>query len=304
MGAIFDILAWAFQLVSWQRVQWVGRGLGRLGWGWTHRERRRARRHLAQAWPDRDDAWTERVARDCFEHLGALLTECLWLSRRDCEAVRSVVRVEGWHEVERARESGRAILILTGHCGNWELLGAVVSCWGLPLTVPGRQMDDPLVNRRLLALRAHFGTDTIERGTPGAARKLLRTLREGGALGMLIDQDTQVEGVWVPFFGRLAYTPIGAAEIALRQDAIVIPAFIEREPDGVHRAVFHPPLTLPADPVEATALMTRCIEEQVRRVPEQWVWMHRRWRRRPEQDEGETGRGAETSTRKTRVGRA
>ena len=293
MGATFDLLARALQLVSWPRVQWVGRALGRLGWRWTHRERERARCHLAQVWPEREEAWRERIAKGCFEHLGALLTECLWLSRRDCDAVRDVVRVEGWDRVTRARESGRAILILTGHCGNWELLAAVINCWGLPLTVMARQMDDPLVNRRLLSLRAHFGTDTIERGTPGAARKLLRTLREGGALGMLIDQDTQVEGVWVPFFDRLAYTPSGAAEIALRQQAIVIPAFIEREPDGLHRAVFHAPLNLPEDPEAATALMTRCIETQVRRVPEQWVWMHRRWRRRPEEAEEREGGTAE-----------
>jgi KDO2-lipid IV(A) lauroyltransferase len=99
---------------------------------------------------------------------------------------------------------------------------------------------------------------------------------------MLIDQDTKVDGVWVPFFGRPAFTPVAAARLALKQKAAVIPSFIERLPDGSHRAVFHPPPELPADAVAATALLTRLIEEQIRRVPEQWVWMHRRWRRRPE----------------------
>jgi KDO2-lipid IV(A) lauroyltransferase len=106
-------------------------------------------------------------------------------------------------------------------------------------------------------------------------------LRAGGSLGMLIDQDTRVEGVWVPFFGHPAFTPVGAARIALRQRAAAVPTFIERLPDGTHLARFHPPLDLPADETEATALLTRAIEDQIRRVPAQWVWMHRRWRRRP-----------------------
>ncbi|HSM12604.1 MAG TPA: lysophospholipid acyltransferase family protein, partial [Thermoanaerobaculia bacterium] len=134
----------------------------------------------------------------------------------------------------------------------------------------------------LLDLRGRFGTRTIVRGRPGAARDLLRTLRSGGALGMLIDQDTRVEGVFVEFFGRPAWTPVGAAEIAQKLGAAVHPTFIERCPDGRHRARIEPALGLPADPVAATQAMTDRIEQQIRRVPEQWVWMHRRWRRRPE----------------------
>jgi KDO2-lipid IV(A) lauroyltransferase len=90
-----------------------------------------------------------------------------------------------------------------------------------------------------------------------------------------------MEGVWVPFFGRLAYTPVGAAKIALKQRAAVVPVFIERLENGHHLVRFQPPLDLPDDPREATALMTARIEEQIRRRPEQWVWMHRRWRRQP-----------------------
>jgi len=119
---------------------------------------------------------------------------------------------------------------------------------------------------------------TINRAQPGAARRLLQTLRDGGALGMLIDQDTRVKGVWVPFFGRPAFTPVGAAEIALRRNVAVVPAFIERREDGRHLARFYPVLELADDLVEATAQMTATIEGQIRRRPEQWVWIHRRWR--------------------------
>ena len=133
----------------------------------------------------------------------------------------------------------------------------------------------------LAGLRERFGTPTIARGSEGAARQLLATLRGGGALGMLIDQDTKVDGVWVPFFGRPAFTPVGAAKIALRQKRRRHPHLHRAPRDGSHLATFHPPLDLPDDPTEATALMTAKIEEQIRRRPEQWVWMHRRWRRQP-----------------------
>jgi len=106
-------------------------------------------------------------------------------------------------------------------------------------------------------------------------------LRGGGALALLIDQDIDTEGAWVPFFGRAAFTPLAAAHLALRLDAAVVPVFAERLDDGDHLLRFLPPLQLPADPTAATAAMTAMIEAQIRRRPEQWVWMHRRWRRRP-----------------------
>jgi Kdo2-lipid IVA lauroyltransferase/acyltransferase len=268
--------------LSWRAAQRVGRTIGAMGWRLSRRDRRRALDHLALAYPDMPEPQRRRLGRDCFRHHGTTLGECLHLFHRDCGFVRSVVEVVGWEEIERAREEDRPILILTGHCGNWELLAAAINCRGLGMAVVARPLDEPDQQRRLAGLRQRFGTRTIARGSEGAARQLLGTLRRGGALGMLIDQDTKVDGVWVPFFGRPAFTPVAAAKIALRQNAAVIPTFIERLPDGRHLATFQPALALPDDPTAATALMTARIEEQVRRHPEQWVWMHRRWRRQPE----------------------
>jgi KDO2-lipid IV(A) lauroyltransferase len=233
------------------------------------------------AFPDLPPAERHRLAHACFRHQGVGLAEMLHLLSADCATVESWVDVEGWDGVAALQAAGRPILILTGHCGNWELLAALINCRGLRMAVVARRLDEEEAQELLLALRGRFGTETIERGEAGAARRLLRALRDGGALGMLIDQDTKVEGVWVPFFGRDAYTPVGAAKIALKQNAAVVPSFIERRADGRHLVRFLPALDLPDDPVAATARMTRAIEQQVRRVPEQWVWMHRRWRRRP-----------------------
>jgi KDO2-lipid IV(A) lauroyltransferase len=267
--------------LSWPAAQRLGRVIGALGWRLSRRDRRRTLEHLALAIPEMPEPERRRLGRDCFRHHGTTLGECLHLFHRDCRFVLSVVELRGWEEAETARDEGRPVLILTGHCGNWELLAAAINCRGLGMAVVARPLDEPAQQRMLAGLRQRFGTPTIARGGEGAARQLLVTLRRGGALGMLIDQDTKVDGVWVPFFGRPAFTPVAAARIALRRNAAVIPAFIERLPDGRHRATFHPALELPADPTAATALMTAKIEEQVRRRPEQWVWMHRRWRRQP-----------------------
>lgn len=263
-------------------VQRVGRTLGRLAWGLGRRDRRRAVEHLAVAFPDLPAGERRALARRSFLHLGTHLAETLHLAGVGCAEVERYVEVEGWERVEALRAAGRPVVILTGHCGNWELLAALINCRGLAMEVVGRRLEEPGLQELLVGVRRRFGTETIERGEAGSARRLLATVRAGGALGVLIDQDIRAESVFVPFFGRPAHTPVGPAKLALRLGAAVVPSFIERLPDGRHRAVFHPELELPADPTAATAAMTRAIEEQIRRVPEQWVWMHRRWRRQPE----------------------
>jgi KDO2-lipid IV(A) lauroyltransferase len=280
-AGLLHALAALLGRLSWTAAQRCGRGLGAVAWALGRRDRRRALEHTSIAFPQLAPAERRDLARASFLHLGTALGESLHLLRRDCAAIASHVRVEGWEHVERARAGGRALLVVTGHCGNWELLAATIACRGRGLAVVARRLDEPLLDRLLVGLRARFGVSTIARGAPGAARQLLRLLRGGGALGILIDQDTKVDGVWVPFFDRPAFTPAAAADIVRRLGAAAVPAFIERLADGSHLARFAPAAELPADPTAATALLTRTIEQQIRRVPEQWVWLHRRWRRQP-----------------------
>jgi KDO2-lipid IV(A) lauroyltransferase len=270
-----------FARLSWPALERVGRGLGLLAWALSRRDRRRTLDHLALAFPELPEPARRALGRDVFRHQGMNLAECLHLLHGDCAAVARHVEVQGWEEILRARESGQPLVLVTGHCGNWELLAAALNCRGLGMAVVARALDEPRLQGLLAGLRSRYGTATIERGSDGAARQILALLRRGGVLGMLIDQDTKVDGVWVPFFGHPAFTPVGAAKIALRQGARVIPTFIERRPNGSHLIRVHPSLDLPNDPREATAVMTMAIEEQIRRHPEQWVWLHRRWRRQP-----------------------
>lgn len=268
--------------LSWRRVQATGAFLGGLAWHLSRRDRRRSLAHLAIAFPELSETERRRLARASFRHLATNLTELLHLAGRSTGEILEHIDFEGSEDLPKTLyRAGRPQVVLTGHCGNWELLGPVFRTLGIPLSAVVRALDERRLHELLEKLRRDFGTQTIDRGSPGAARKLLTTLREGRALMMLIDQDTKVEGVWVPFFGRPAYTPVGAAKLALHQDAAVVPAFIERRADGHHVVRFQPPLELPDEPTAATAVMTAAIEAQIRRCPEQWVWMHRRWRRQP-----------------------
>jgi len=285
LSVLLAVLSNSLGRLGWRGGQRWGAALGGLGWKVARRDRKRTLAHLELAFPDLGDGERRQLGRACFRHLGAMLGECLVLRHGDCALIESLVEVEGWENVERLRSAQRGILILTGHCGNWELLAALINCRSLGMAVVARAIDESSLNDALVAFRRRFGTITIERGEAGAARKLLRIVRprQGppGALGMLIDQDTKVEGAWVDFFARPAFTPLGAASLALRFDLAVVPTFIERRDDGTHLARFSPPLALPPDPVDATARMTEAIEQQIRCCPQQWVWMHRRWRHRP-----------------------
>jgi KDO2-lipid IV(A) lauroyltransferase len=184
--------------------------------------------------------------------------------------------------------AGRGVIFVTGHIGNWELLAALVARRGYDACVVATPVYDERIDQRLVAARAVHGVETIRRGSASAARQLLSALRRNAVLGMLIDQDTDVDGAFVPFFGRLAHTPIGAASLALRTDARVICGFLVREGTSRHRVVLDGPVELvrtgdpDRDAAENTIRLTQLIERHIRAHPDQWIWFHRRWKRRPD----------------------
>ncbi|MEM7479956.1 MAG: lysophospholipid acyltransferase family protein [Acidobacteriota bacterium] len=283
--------------LPWSVAQRIGRGIGSLTWHLGRRDRRRALEHLAIAYPEQSEDERIALARACFRHHGTTLAELLHLRHRNWRQLASHIVCEGWEHIAEARRRGQSVLIVSGHCGNWEMLAALTNGRGrdlppdqqLALSVIARSWNEPNLNRIMVDLRRRFGSETIERGQPDSARRLLGVLRRGDALALLIDQDTDVDGVWVPFFGRLAFTPSAAAKLGRRPKVAVIPTFSERLADGRHRVTFRPPVDLPQDEREGTARLTAEIERQVRKCPEQWVWMHRRWRRRPPVEETPAG---------------
>ena len=195
----------------------------------------------------------------------------------------SHLEVDGWRHVEAVGR--RPLLVVTGHCGNWELFSPAFQSRGHSLAAVVRQMDWDWAEDLATRIRQRFGTTVIRRGSHESVRLLRRIMKGRDALIMLIDQDIRVDSVWVPFFGRLARTPSGPAALALRRDMVVLPAFCVRRPDGSHLVSFQAALDLPDDLTAATAMMTRSVEEHVRQQPDQWVWMHRRWRHRPPRED-------------------
>lgn len=266
-----------------------GRALGGLAFRLLGRQRRLALEGLQRAFPGL--AETERVtlARTCFRHLGQSAFELACVRQLERDAERHLEwPAEDRAVLDAALAEGRGVLFVTGHVGNWELLARTVARTGAPCSTIAKETTDARTTAMLERFRGSAGIRTIWRGSDGAARAMLRVLRGGELLGLLIDQDTRVQSVFVPFFGVPASTPRAAADLALRTGAAVVTGYCHRVGEQTRYRVSMRRLQLPApsgdreaDALAWTAAMTADIERAIREAPEQWVWMHRRWKTRP-----------------------
>jgi Kdo2-lipid IVA lauroyltransferase/acyltransferase len=269
----------------------VGLLIGRTALHLARRDCGRALANLAAAFPEHDETWRRALARRCAAHLGTLLGEVAWLWSAPPEMVLARSEFVGLENLTLAVTPKGGAILITGHCGNWEWLNLALGASGVPMTVAAREVYDPRLDEIARRLRGRFGGETALRGKD-AGGKLVRALRRGRVMGLLIDQDINGPGVFVEFFGRPAWTPSGGALLALRTGRPVVPGFAARLPDGRMRLSFGPPIQmspgadLDADVGRLTALLTAHIERQIREYPEQWVWLHRRWKHQP--GEGET----------------
>lgn len=281
-----DALTLVAGALPWAIGVRVGGWLGAAAWAVLPAARRRAEAHLALALPELGVRERADIVARSFVNLGRSAFEILMLSRRSRTSVERWCTIEGEDRLKAAFAAGRGVIFLTGHCGNWELMAALVTRRGHPASVVATPVYDPRLEARLVNARARQGLQTISRGSPSAARQLLSCLRRNAILGMLIDQDTDVEGVFVPFFGRPAHTPSGAAALALKTGAPVLFGFIAREGATRHRLVITGPIELTrtgdhtADVSRNTACFTLEIERHIRAHPDEWVWIHDRWKRR------------------------
>jgi KDO2-lipid IV(A) lauroyltransferase len=178
------------------------------------------------------------------------------------------------------------VVFVSGHVGNWELLARRVASEGFPCQSIAKETSDPRLTALVGRFRARGGVRSIWRGQEGAARHMLRALKNGEILGLLIDQDTKVQSFFVPFFGELAATPRAAADLAIRTGAAVVVGFCQREGSGYRLSMEEVPPPAEQDREAAawalTAALSQRIEAAIRRRPEQWVWMHQRWKTRAE----------------------
>ena len=270
----------------------LGIGIGVAVYHLHPRLREVGLRNLSLAFPTMAEAERRRIVRGEFVSLGRQLAEACMFPRYTRENVSDIVVYDGLENYERAMARGKGVLFLTGHLGAWELSAFAHSLQGHPLWIVMRPLDNPYLDRLVERYRTMHGNRTVSKDD--FVRGLLAAMRASEAVGILMDTNmTPPQGVFVNFFGIPACTASGLARIALRTDAAVVPGFtIWDKKAGKYVLRFDPAVELirtpgangnnEADIVANTALFTSIIESFIRRYPDQWLWVHRRWKTRPE----------------------
>jgi Kdo2-lipid IVA lauroyltransferase/acyltransferase len=244
--------------------------------------RRIAERNVAAAFPARSASERRHIVRGAFAHFGRLLFQLLKFSTLSPDAMLARVEFDGEERVRSAYAHGKGVLFVTGHFGFWELQAMVHALRLQPMAVMARALDNPALNQLLEHIRTRTGNSVIYR--QGTIRRVMRLLHSGEGVGVLIDQHIQSrDAIYVDFFNRPAATTSVVAALALRTGARVVPLFALPLGRGRYRMVYEHPVEPPGDntedPIhEFTQRCTDVLEMYVRRHPELWLWMHRRWR--------------------------
>ena len=266
-------------------VRGLGATLGLFFYLVDAKHRRVATTNLAQAFPTRSADEVRDIARNMFKHFGRLLFELLKFSTLSHAAMLRRVEFEGEDRARLAYSQGRGVLFFTGHFGFWELHAVVHGLQLRPIGVLARALDNPMLNTLLEEVRGRTGNSVIYR--QGAVRRVLKTLAAGEGVAMLIDQHMHsADAIWVDFFERPAATTSTLAALALRTGAPVVPVFALPVEGGRYRMIYEHAVAPPEGegPEAIREFTQRCtdvLEMYVRRHPELWLWMHRRWRDAP-----------------------
>ena len=243
--------------------------------------------NLELAFPEKSVSERKRILRGVYTSIGRQLAEFTKLPQYTKENVSKIAVYQGFENFEKARDRGKGVLFMTAHLGGWEIGSFVHSLHGNTLNVVMRELDNPYLDRLVTRYRSLHGNTMMSKDE--FARGLIGAMRRGETVGILMDTNmTPPQGVFVDFFGRAACTASGVARVALRTDAAVVPAFTSWDAElGKYRIEFEPMIALrntgddEADAAANTQAFTKKIEEFVRRYPEQWLWVHRRWKTRP-----------------------
>jgi KDO2-lipid IV(A) lauroyltransferase len=279
-AAVLAVIA-VVRVLPMRGVLAAGTLLGRAFYWIDGGHRRLAIGNLQTAFPLRSKRECVAIARRMFEHFGHLLMVLLKFSTLTPAQMLAHVEFDGEERVRAAHAQGRGVLLFTGHFGFWEINALVHALALQPMQVLARPLDNPLLHDLLEQVRGRTGNGVIYRR--GAIRRVLRALAANQAVAVLIDQHMHADAVYVDFFNRPAATTAALAALALKTGAPVVPVFALPLPGGRFRMVYeHPVEPPPADAPDAVRLFTqRCtdvLEMYVRRYPELWLWMHRRWR--------------------------
>ena len=279
--AIYYVVRFALLLLGClpqRAVPGVARWLGGLAYLTARRERRIAVSQLCgRTVLGNRPRRARQLTRGVFNHLALSIAELCRLLRRGNNRPCVIIPESSRRALDKAMARKRGVIFVTGHIGNWEMMAIGLADAGYDIHTVAKKSYDRRFTRYIEAQRARFGVHGIYRDEPGSAGKLVRAVKNGAILGMLIDQDTRVQGVFVPFFGVDAFTPSGAATFAIRTGTPVVVGTVKRTAAGLHRIDVEG-VQLPDDEQAATALLTRKLEQRIRSQMSQWVWFHERWK--------------------------
>jgi KDO2-lipid IV(A) lauroyltransferase len=280
----------------------LGAGLGRLFFHLSPRHRRIARGNLEKALGESlDAAARERVARASFAHLGRIVADATHFPKHLTAPLDAIAVYEGVEHLLSAAALGRGVLVFSGHFGHWELIAFLQHRLGVPMTMVVSPLENTLFDRFITRLRGLSGNLVLSKRQ--AARPILKALKEGGAIAILIDQNVRGEGgLFVDFFGRPASTTPALATIAFRSGAPIVPVFSWFLPDGRLMISYRPPIEATRrgrsedDVLDLTRRCTALLEAEIRLRPGMWLWMHHRWRTRPVTAPAPSGEARPAST--------
>jgi KDO2-lipid IV(A) lauroyltransferase len=266
----------------------VGAALGRLAYLLIRDARFRTQRNLRVAFGNQlDDRYIRKLARGVFKNVGKNTADAVRLKKLKWEDVERITGIEGLEYFDEAYRAGKGVIGFTGHIGNFELMAAYFSLRGYKLSVIGREVYDPRLDRLLVENRESVGLENIP--TSAGVKPILKVLRAGKFLGVLADQDSsRVRGVFVNFFGRTARTPVGPALLAYKTGSPIIPMAIVRKDGNRYKIIIKPQVQLAfsedreKDILDVTQRCTDVLESIIREYPDQWLWMHDRWRSKPQ----------------------
>jgi KDO2-lipid IV(A) lauroyltransferase len=286
--AVVWVLVRLLGLLPRKAARAFGAGIGSLAYRVVPRLRGVGLKNLELAFPAWTDGQRQDTLRGLYRNLGWLLAEFCQMPKYTRENSQAFLRYDGLDRYLAARDKGNGVLIVTGHLGAWELSSFYHSLMGYPMSMVIRRLDNAKVDGLVNRIRCLHGNRVLHKDD--FARGLLGAMRQGETVGILMDTNmTPPQGVFVPYFGKLACTASGLARVALKTGAAVLPGFMLWE-DAEQKYVLHFGDEIvfdrtgddEADAVANTAKCTAAIEAYVRRYPDQWLWVHRRWKTRPE----------------------
>jgi len=266
-------------------VRWLGRSIGNLSGRLNRRHQRIALHNLQTALPELSEARRLEISRNCWSHFGEILLDTLCFHRFGPESVGSVVRYHGLEHLKEAYARGKGVLLFSGHFGHWELIALMQAHLNMPIAVVARPLDNRYLEKMLASLRGASGNTIIYKRN--AVRAMVKAIRSGSGTAILIDQDARDTGVFVPFFGRPASTTPTLALLAIRTEATVIPMHAVPGSGGSWVITYGPPVHVDSEAdreseiLRITAHCTSILEGWIRKRPELWLWMHRRWKTVP-----------------------